>query len=122
MFDALASVAPHVKSGRLRLLAVAGPVRSALLPEVPTVAEGGLPGYGATSWGALLAPAGTPRPVIDRLHRESVAILQSAEVRERLAALGAEVVASTPEQLDELMRREEARYTRMVVDLNIKPD
>lgn len=122
MFDALASVAPHVKSGRLRLLAVAGPARSSLLPDVPTVAEAGLAGFGATSWGALLAPAGTPRAVIDRLHQEAAAILQSADVRERLGALGAEVVASTPEQLDELMRREEARYTRMVVDLKIKPD
>lgn len=122
MFDALASVAPHVKSGKLRLLAVAGPARSALLPDVPTVAEAGLSGFGATSWGALLAPAGTPRAVIDRLHQESVAILQSAEIRERLGSLGAEVVASTPEQLDELMRREEVRYSRMVRDLNIKPD
>lgn len=122
MFDALASVAPHVKSGKLRLLAVAGPTRSALLPEVPTVAEAGLTGFGATSWGALLAPAGTPKAVIDRLNQESVAILQSAEVRERLGTLGAEVVASTPEQLDDLMRREEVRYTRMVRDLNIKPD
>ena len=86
------------------------------------MAEAGLSGFGATFWGALLAPAGTPKAVIDRLHQESVAILQSAEVRERLGTLGAEVVASTPEQLDELMRREEVRYSRMVRDLNIKPD
>lgn len=122
MFDALAAVDPHVRSGRLKLLAVAGPVRSALLPDVPTVAESGLSGFGATSWGALLAPAGTPRAVIDRLHQESVAILQNAEVRARLGALGAEVVASTPEQLAELMRREEIRYTRMVQELRIVPD
>ena len=123
MFDALAAVAPHVKSGRLKLLAVAGPTRSALLPEVPTVAEAGrLPGYGATSWGALLAPAGTPKAVLDRLHQETVAILQSPEVRERLGALGAEVVASTPQQLAELMQREETRYTRLVRDLNITPE
>ena len=123
MFDALAAVAPHVKSGRLKLLAVAGPTRSALLPEVPTVAEAGrLPGYGATSWGALLAPAGTPKAILERLHQETVAILQSPEVRERLGALGAEVVASTPQQLAELMQREETRYTRLVRDLNITPE
>lgn len=122
MFDALASVAPHVKSGKLRLLAVAGPTRSALLPEVPTVAEAGLAGFGATSWGALLAPAGTPRPIIDRLHQEAVAILNSPEVKERLGALGAEVVASTPQQLGELMKREEARYSKMVRDLRITVD
>jgi tripartite-type tricarboxylate transporter receptor subunit TctC len=122
MFDALASVAPHVKSGRLKLLAVAGPVRSALLPDVPTVMEGGVGGFGATSWGALLAPAGTPKPVIDRLHQETVAILNSSEVKERLGALGAEVVASTPEQLGELMQREELRYSKMVRDLRITPD
>jgi tripartite-type tricarboxylate transporter receptor subunit TctC len=122
MFDALASVGPHVKSGKLVLLAVAGPTRSSLLPEVPTVAEAGLAGFGATSWGALLAPAGTPRPVIDLLQRETAAILNTAEVRERLGALGAEVVASTPEQLAELMKKEEARYSKMVRDLHITPE
>lgn len=122
MFDAMAAVAPHVKSGRLRLLAIASPARSALLPGVPTLAEAGVPGYGATSWGALLAPAGTPASVIALLHKESVSILQSAEVKEKLALLGAEVVASTPEQLGELMRKEEVRYTKMVRELQITPD
>lgn len=123
MFDALAAVTPHVKSGRLKLLAVAGPSRSGLLPDVPTVAEAGrLPGYGATSWGALLAPAGTPRAAIERLHQETVSILNSPEVKERLGALGAEVVASTPQQLADLMQREEARYSRMVRELRITPD
>ena len=122
MFDALASVAPHIKSGKLKLLAVAGPTRSALLPDVPTIAEAGLPGFGATSWGALLAPAGTPKAVIDRLYQESVAALNSPDIKERLGALGAEVVASTPEQLADLMQREETRYAKMVRDLQIKPD
>jgi tripartite-type tricarboxylate transporter receptor subunit TctC len=122
MFDALASVSPHVKSGRLKLLAVAGPARSVLLPDVPTVMEGGVAGFGATSWGALLAPASTPKAVIDRLHQETVAILNSADVKERLGALGAEVVASTPEQLGDLMQREEVRYSKMVRDLRITPD
>lgn len=123
MFDALASVGPHVKSGRLKLLAVASPTRSVLLPDVPTVSEAsGRAGYGATSWGALLAPAGTPKPVIDRLNQESVVILNSPEVKERLGSMGAEVVASTPQQLAELMAREEVRYTKLVRDLKIKPD
>jgi tripartite-type tricarboxylate transporter receptor subunit TctC len=122
MFDALAAVMPHVKSGRLKLLAVASPSRSDLLPGVATLAESGVPGYGATSWGALLAPAGTPPSVIALLQRESAAILQSPQVRERLATLGAEVVGSSPEQLADLMRREESRYTRMVRELQITPD
>lgn len=122
MFDALAAVMPHVKSGRLKLLAVASPARSALLPGVSTLAEAGVTGYGATSWGALLAPAGTPATVIAALQRESAAILQSPEVKERLAVLGAEVVGSSAEQLADLMRREEARYTRMVRELKITPD
>ena len=122
MFDALAAVMPHVKSGRLKLLAVASPNRSDLLPGVATLAESGVPGYGATSWGALLAPAGTPPSVIALLQRESAAILQSPQVRERLATLGAEVVGSSPEQLADLMRREESRYTRMVRELQITPD
>ncbi|MFZ4287426.1 Bug family tripartite tricarboxylate transporter substrate binding protein [Variovorax sp. HJSM1_2] len=122
MFDALASVGPHIKSGKLVLLAVAGPTRSSLLPDVPTVAEAGMAGFGATSWGALLAPAGTPKVVIDQLQRETSVILHSPEVKERLGALGAEVVASTPEQLGELMKKEEARYTKMVKDLHITPE
>ena len=122
MFDALAAVMPHVKSGRLKLLAVASPNRSDLLPGVATLAESGVPGYGATSWGALLAPAGTPPSVIALLQRESAAILQSPQVRERLATLGAEVVGSSSEQLADLMRREESRYTRMVRELQITPD
>jgi len=122
MFDALAAVMPHVKSGRLKLLAVASPSRSDLLPGVATLAESGVPGYGATSWGALLARAGTPPSVIALLQRESAAILQSPQVRERLATLGAEVVGSSSEQLADLMRREESRYTRMVRELQITPD
>ncbi|MEY2772483.1 MAG: hypothetical protein RIQ38_2902 [Pseudomonadota bacterium] len=122
MFDAMASVAPHVKSGRLKMLAVASPARSALLPGVPTLAESGIAGYGATSWGALLAPAQTPPAVLALLNKESVAILNLPEVREKLAQLGAEVVGSSAEQLADLMRREEARYTRMVRQLNITPD
>ena len=122
MFDALASVSPHVCSGKLKLLAVAGPARSVLLPNVPTVAEAGVPGYGAVSWGALLAPAGTPKAVIDRLYTESATILNSPEVKERLGQLGAQVVASSPEQLTDLMNREETRYTKMVQDLGIKPE
>lgn len=123
MFDALASVGPHVKSGRLKLLAVASPTRTVLLPEVPTVSEAsGRAGYGATSWGALLAPAGTPKPILDRLNQESVAILNSPDVKERLGSMGAEVVGSTAQQLADLMAREEVRYTKLVRDLKIKPD
>jgi len=122
MFDAYAAVAPHVQAGTLRLLALAGPVRSRLLPDLATVAEQGFPGYGATSWGCLLAPAGTPAPAIAALNAAARDILLSAEVRDRLALLGAEPAPGTPEELLAFMRQEQARYVALVQQLGIKAD
>jgi tripartite-type tricarboxylate transporter receptor subunit TctC len=120
MFDALAAVQPHVQAGTLRLLALAGPTRSRLLPELPTVAEQGVPGFGATSWGCLLAPAGTPPGAIAALNGAARDILLSAEVRDRLAPLGAEPAPGTPEDLLAFMRQEQARYVALVQQLGIK--
>jgi len=122
MFDAYAAVASHVQDGRLRMLALAGPRRSPLLPELPTVAEQGFPGYGATSWGGIIAPAGTPGPVIARLNTEINAILATAEVRTRLAQLGAEVAGGSAEAFASLMLREQARITALVNELGIRGD
>jgi tripartite-type tricarboxylate transporter receptor subunit TctC len=122
MFDAYAAVAPHVQDGRLVMLALAGPRRSPLLPELPTVAEQGFPGYGATSWGGVLAPAGTPVPVIARLNAEINAILATEQVRTRLALLGAEVAGGTPEAFAALMLRDQARITALVNELGIRGD
>lgn len=122
MFDAYAAVAPHVQAGTLRLLGLAGPTRSALLPDLPTIAEQGFTGYGATSWGGILAPASTPRAAVARLNAAVNEILAEAEVRERLAILGAETVGGTPEAFGEFMRREQDRYVALVRELGIKGD
>lgn len=122
MFDAYAAVAPHVQAGTLRLLALAGPTRSRLLPDLPTVAEQGFPGYGATSWGCLLAPAGTPQAAVAALNAAAREILLGAEVRDRLALLGAEPAPGTPEELLGFMRQEQARYVALVQQLGIKAD
>lgn len=120
MFDAYAAVLPHVQSGVLRLVALAGPERSRLLPDLPTVAEGGFAGYGATSWGCLLAPGGTPPAAVAALNAAARAILGTEEMRERLAVMGAEPAAGTPEELAAFMRAEQARYVALVGALGIK--
>jgi tripartite-type tricarboxylate transporter receptor subunit TctC len=122
MFDAYAAVQPHVQAGSLRMLAQAAGQRSRLLPDVPTVAEGGFPGYGATSWGCLLAPAGTPAAAVAALNAAARGILETAEVRERLALLGAEAAPGTPDELAAFMRAEQARYVALVAELGIKGD
>src|SRR5262245_45382304 len=113
---------PHARSGRLRALAVTTATRTAALPEVPTVAESGLPGYEAVSWFGLMAPAGTPRETIARLHRETVAILRAADTREKFARDGAEVVASTPEEFDAFVRAEAVKWAKVVKAAGIKPE
>jgi tripartite-type tricarboxylate transporter receptor subunit TctC len=120
MFDAYAAVTGHARQGTLKVLALAGPERSALLPDLPTVAEQGFPGYGATSWGGVLAPKGTPAAAIERLNREIVAILRSPEIRERLAVMGAEVVGSSPQEFGAFMRREQERYVALTSRLGIR--
>ena len=119
MFDAYAAVAPHVQAGSLRLLGLAGPQRSPLLPDLATIAEQGFPGYGATSWGGILAPAATPAPVVAALNAAVNAILADAEVKSRLALLGAEPVGGTPAAFLDHMRREQDRYVALVRELGI---
>jgi tripartite-type tricarboxylate transporter receptor subunit TctC len=99
-------IAPHVEVGRLRVLGVTSAQRMPQLPKVPTIAEGGLPGFEHEQWYALFAPAKTPGPVIDALNRESVRIVRSSEINERLIATGHRVVAGTPQQLADKVRRE----------------
>ncbi|MBI3069068.1 MAG: tripartite tricarboxylate transporter substrate binding protein [Betaproteobacteria bacterium] len=97
MAGAVASI-PHVKAGRLRALGIGDLKRSAFLPNIPTIAEGGVPGYQAVIWTGMFAPAKTPRPIIARLHKEVVRILQRPDFRERVSTLGSDVVGSTPEE------------------------
>ena len=115
-------VLPHVKSGRLRVLAVLSPNRAATLPDVPTMAESGFPGFEASVWYGLVAPAATPKAVVLRLHTEVQKALQTAEVRERMAAVGGVVLPGSTEQFAALIRSDRLRYAKIVRDANIKPD
>ncbi len=116
------SGAALIRSGRVRGIAVSGDRRSPALPEVPTINESGLPGFDATSWYCIVVPAGTPRPIIARLHTELVKILQSPEVRERLVAEGADVQTTTPEELAAFVRSEIRKWAQVVKASGAKVD
>src|SRR6185369_16345940 len=100
MFDAISTIVSHVKAGKLKALATTGKVRSAVTPDIPTVAEAGVPGYEATIWLGLMAPHGTPRPVIDKLNAEIVKVLNAADVKKNWSEQGAVPIPMTPEQFD----------------------
>ena len=122
MFDAVAAVTPHVKAGKLRILAVGGEKRSPYLPDVPTMQEAGVPGYAMASWGAVIAPAKTPKPIIDFLNREIVAVLSEPDVKERMAGMLAEVIGNSPAEAARLMNAEEARLTKLIRDVGLPPE
>src|SRR5262245_33552070 len=122
MATSTTSLLPHVRSGRLRAIGVSTATRSASLPDVPTIAESGLPGYESAAWFGLMAPAGTPREVIARLHKEIVAILRTPEMKERFAKDGADVVASSPEAFDAFIRAEAVKWAKVVKSAGIKPE
>jgi tripartite-type tricarboxylate transporter receptor subunit TctC len=122
MFDAAPSLIQHVRSGKLRVLAAASPQRNRLLPEVPTFAELGHPKVAVSLWYGLLAPAGTPAPLISRLNREVVKALEGAEVRERLAAQGAEPMPGSPEAFAAFMQEEMAKWAPVVKQAGVKLD
>jgi tripartite-type tricarboxylate transporter receptor subunit TctC len=113
---------PHVKSGKLKILAVLSPARSPIFPDAPTIAESGFPGFEASVWYGLVAPAATPKPVVVKLHAEVQKALQTKEVRERMTAVGGEVVPGTAEQFTALIKFERQRYEKLVREANIKPD
>ncbi|HZM45794.1 MAG TPA: tripartite tricarboxylate transporter substrate binding protein [Burkholderiales bacterium] len=116
------STLTHVRSGRLRALGITTATRAPLLPDIPTVAETGLPGYEAVSWFGFMAPAGTPKEVIARLHKEIVAILNQPEIKERFARDGAEVVAGSPEDFAAYIRSEAVKWAKVVKAAGIKPE
>lgn len=120
MFNSLPSVAPHVKAGKLRVLAAGSPQRSPLMPEVPTVAESGLPGFEALYNMGFAAPAGTPRELIEVLRTQVGKALQQPDVNEKLNAVGLEVVLSTPAEFREQIRREQAYYAKLVGATQLK--
>jgi len=123
MFDNLPSALPHIRSGRLTALAVTSRERSAALPNVPTMEEAaGLKGFDATAWFGLLAPAGTPREVIGKVHQDIVKVLALPEMREKFAAQGAVPVGNTPEQFTAYIRSEIDKWTRVVKFSGAKVD
>jgi tripartite-type tricarboxylate transporter receptor subunit TctC len=122
LFENLISVGAHVQSGKLRALAVGASKRSNAMPEVPTVAEAGVPGYEVTAWFGVLAPAGTPGAVIAALHREMASTLKLPDVKERFAKLGAEPVGNTPEAFDALIKSEIVKWARVVKEAGLKAD
>ena len=115
-------VLPHVKAGKLRVLAVLSPARSGVLPEVPTIAESGFPGFEASVWYGLVGPAGLPPALVARLHAEVQKALASPEVRERLAGAGGETLPGPTERFATLLASEKLRYEKLIREARIQPD
>jgi tripartite-type tricarboxylate transporter receptor subunit TctC len=122
MFTATVSSLPHVKAGRLRALGVSTSKRSLAAPELPTIAESGLPGYESITWFALLAPTGTPREIIARVNALVTKVGQTPEVRDRLLAQGVEPWISTPEDLGKFVRGEIVKWTKVIAMAGVKPE
>ena len=114
MFESTNSIASHVRAGRVRALAVSGPKRSISLPEVPTLIEAGVAGYEVNVWSGVIAPAGLPRPILDRLNKAINAAILVPETRERFTQLGSEGGGGTPEEFADLIRRDSAKWADVV--------
>jgi tripartite-type tricarboxylate transporter receptor subunit TctC len=115
-------VKPHVQSGKLKVLAVLSPQRSVIFPDVPTIAESGFPGFEASVWYALMAPAGTAKPIVTRLHAEVQKALKTADVAGRVTAVGGEVTPGSVEMAAALIHSERQRYEKLVREAHSKPD
>ena len=122
MFDAIPTMAEQVKAGKVRALAVTGRARSSILPEVPTVSEAGVPGYEATIWLGVMAPRGTPAPIVSRLHAEIARITANAETRRAWAAQGTTAMSMSLEEFTRFIDDDIAKWARVVKAANIKPE
>jgi tripartite-type tricarboxylate transporter receptor subunit TctC len=120
--DGLLPVQPLIKDGRLRALAITSSRRAQSNPEIPTIAEAGVPGYASDTWYGLLAPAKTPKEIVAKLQQAAVKGLHSAQVRERFAKLGAEAVGNTPEEFARLLAQEQKTWTKVVKDSGAKAE
>ena len=119
-FDSVPPVLSHVRAGKLRALAVTSAKRFSLLPEIPTIAEGGVSGFDMSTWWGLVAPAAVPKDIIARLHAETVKLLRQPDVKEKIAFVGAETVGNSPEEFAAFIRSERAKYARIVKEAKIK--
>src|SRR5262245_62072945 len=122
VFIGIPAALPHIKAGRLRALALVAPQRSPALPEVPTAAEAGLKDFEVTTWYGVMAPAGTPRPIVARLNGELTKIMQTPDTKERLAALATDPLTSTPEEFGAYLKKEIAKWGEVVRKANLKAD
>jgi len=118
--NGLLATLPHIKSGKLRALAVAGTKRASAMPDLPTVSEAGVPGFQSGSWQGLLAPGGTPKEIVTKLHDGVVKVLNDPDMTKRLADQGAEVVGDTPEEFAAFIREDTTKWARLVKDKAIK--
>ena len=122
MFAQMSSVLPHIKSGKLRALGVASLKRSPVMPDIPTLAEQGLPRFEAVSWYALMVPSGTPRDVVDRLSVETQRLFARPDLKDKLAAMGMDAGAGKPQDLAAAIQAETVRWAEVIRQKNIKPE
>lgn len=120
LFDNVPNVLPHIKAGKMKVIGVSGLQRSFLLPDAPTVAEAGVPGFEVNVWFGMQVPAGTPKAVVDKLNRDVVNLLKEPDVIQRFRNQGVEVAASTPEQFGALVRSEITKWSQLIKDANIR--
>jgi tripartite-type tricarboxylate transporter receptor subunit TctC len=122
VIGSLIQMLPQINSGRLKILGVGSPKRVPALPDVPTISEAGVPGYEASNWWGIVAPAGTPRPVIDRLHRELSVILATSETKKRFETEGGEAVQMSSDDFGKFIVSETAKWAKVVKEAGIKPE
>jgi tripartite-type tricarboxylate transporter receptor subunit TctC len=122
MFDAISTIVSHVRAGKLKGLATTGKLRSAVTPEIPTAAEAGVPGYEATIWLGLMAPAGTPRPILERLSAEVNKVLNAPDVKENWGKQGAVPMAMAPDEFGKFVREDVTKWAKLVKDTGMKVD
>jgi tripartite-type tricarboxylate transporter receptor subunit TctC len=120
--DSLLQGLPQIKAGKLKALAVLGPKRSSLLPQVPTMAEAGVAGYALTNWFGLVAPVGTPKDVLLKLNADVLRVLKDEDIRKKISEMGADVVGNSPEEFGAAMRAESAQWADIIRSANIKAE
>lgn len=120
LFDNVPNLLQQIKAGKMKAIGVSGVHRSVLLPEVPTVADSGVPGYEVNVWFGMQLPAGTPKPIVDKLNRDIVQLLKEPDVVQRFRIQGVEVVASTPAEFSQLVQKEIVKWTQLIKDANIR--